>query len=265
VSVLNDYYVAQSFNVTVRVDSTVIRTLAITNLRGYVVTNFTFTWDTYDIQAGNHIMSAQASIVLGEINTTNNIYVYGVHFTRISLVHDVSVYLVESSKYVVGQGFFGFIDVSVLNQGFATDAFNVTVYANETIACAPVSVILTSGNSTMVTFVWNTTGLAKGKYTLSAYVAPVPDETDTLDNTCTGGTVTIAMIGDLTGPTPGVPDGKVDIRDLALAAKAYGSYPGDPKWNPNADLTGATTGLPDNKVDIRDLAVAAKNYGKVDP
>jgi hypothetical protein len=117
----------------------------------------------------------------------------------------------------------------------------------------------------MVTFVWNTTGLAKGKYTLSAYVAPVPDETDMLDNTCTGGTVTIAMIGDLTGPTPGVPDGKVDIRDLALAAKAYGSHSGDPKWNPNADLTGATTGLPDNKVDIRDLAVAAKNYGKVDP
>ena len=265
VVVLNDYYVAQSFNVTVKVDSTVIKTLAITNLRGYVETNLTFTWDTYDIQAGNHIMSAQASIVPDEINTTNNICVYGVHVTRISLVHDISVYHVESSKHVVGQGFLGLIDVSVLNQGFATDAFNVTVYINGTIACAPVRVILKSGDSTTITFPWNTTGLTKSKYTLSAYAAPVPDETDTLDNTCTGGIVTIAMIGDLTGPTAGVPDGKVDIRDLALAAKAYGSYLGDPRWNPDADLTGTTMGLPDNKVDIRDLAVIAKNYGKVDP
>jgi hypothetical protein len=51
-------------------------------------------------------------------------------------------------------------------------------------------------------------------------------------------------------------DGKVDILDIATIAKAYGSYPGHPKWNPNVDLDG------NNKIDIIDIAKAAKNYGK---
>jgi hypothetical protein len=59
----------------------------------------------------------------------------------------------------------------------------------------------------------------------------------------------VVLIGDLNG------DGKVDIRDIAITAKAYGSSPGMPNWNPIADLNG------DGKVDIRDIAIVAKNYG----
>lgn len=51
-------------------------------------------------------------------------------------------------------------------------------------------------------------------------------------------------------------DLKVDIKDLAIAAEAFGSYPGHPKWNPVADLN------QDDKVDIRDLVAIAKSYGK---
>lgn len=58
------------------------------------------------------------------------------------------------------------------------------------------------------------------------------------------------LIGDLNG------DGKVDIKDLAIAAKAYGSSPGMPNWNPIADMNG------DLKVDIKDLATIAKHYGE---
>jgi hypothetical protein len=59
-----------------------------------------------------------------------------------------------------------------------------------------------------------------------------------------------ALVGDLTY------DGKVDIRDLAIAAKAFGSYPGHPRWNPIVDINA------DGTVDIRDMATIAKNYGK---
>jgi hypothetical protein len=59
-----------------------------------------------------------------------------------------------------------------------------------------------------------------------------------------------SLIGDLNG------DGKVDIKDLAIAAKAYGSSPGMPNWNPIADMNG------DLKVDIKDLAIIAKHYGE---
>jgi hypothetical protein len=71
--------------------------------------------------------------------------------------------------------------------------------------------------------------------------------------------------GDITGPD-GVPDGKVDLRDVFKVAKAfvsYGSdflYPGSPphpKWDEKCDLNG------DNMVDIKDLFVIWKLYGRV--
>jgi hypothetical protein len=52
-------------------------------------------------------------------------------------------------------------------------------------------------------------------------------------------------------------NGKVDILDIATAAKAYGSYPGHPRWNPKADLDG------NNKIDIIDIAKVARDYGKI--
>jgi len=51
------------------------------------------------------------------------------------------------------------------------------------------------------------------------------------------------------------PDCKVDIRDIAAAAAAFGSYPGAENWNSVADLT------KDYKVDIRDIAAIAAQYG----
>ena len=51
-------------------------------------------------------------------------------------------------------------------------------------------------------------------------------------------------------------DGIVDMRDISIAARAFGSYPGHPRWNPIADIN------KDNKVDMRDLATVARNFGK---
>ena len=50
-------------------------------------------------------------------------------------------------------------------------------------------------------------------------------------------------------------DGKVDVRDMAIVAAAYGSDPTLPKWNPVADINH------DGKVDTYDLALVAKDYG----
>lgn len=63
-------------------------------------------------------------------------------------------------------------------------------------------------------------------------------------------TFRVIILGDLDG------DGKCDIKDIAIVAKAFGSRPGQPKWNPHADL------YPDLKIDIMDIATAAKDYGK---
>jgi len=63
--------------------------------------------------------------------------------------------------------------------------------------------------------------------------------------------VMVKIPGDING------DGKVDIKDIAIVAAAFGSYPGHAKWNSSADLNY------DEKIDIRDIAIAATNFGRV--
>ena len=54
----------------------------------------------------------------------------------------------------------------------------------------------------------------------------------------------------------------VDMKDIALAAKAFGTSPGDPKWNAHADITGPVPLVPDGTIDMRDISMVAKNFGK---
>ena len=51
-------------------------------------------------------------------------------------------------------------------------------------------------------------------------------------------------------------DGVVDIRDIAIISKAYGSSPGTDEWDAHADLN------EDAVVDIKDISIANANYGK---
>jgi len=51
-------------------------------------------------------------------------------------------------------------------------------------------------------------------------------------------------------------DGIVDMRDIAIVGKAFGSSPGQPTWNPAADLN------VDGKVDMRDIGLVAKHFGE---
>jgi hypothetical protein len=54
-------------------------------------------------------------------------------------------------------------------------------------------------------------------------------------------------------------DGKVDLNDLALVARAYGTSPGDSKWNAFADEN------ENGKIDLCDLVDICMNYGKKYP
>jgi len=99
--------------------------------------------------------------------------------------HEVAITDVVLSKTVVGRGHSLLINATVKNQGKYTENFNVTVYANATVIDALVNITLSSRNSTTITFTWNTAGFAKGNYTITAYATPVPNETDTTDNTRT--------------------------------------------------------------------------------
>jgi len=167
---------------------------------------------------------------------------------------DIAVTNATLSKTVVGQGYSMNITVIVYNQGELTETFNVTVYCNETAITLPneenyTTVTLASGESTTITFTWNTTGFAYGNYNISANAEPVPGETDTTDNTLADGWVLVTIPGDVNG------DFKCEGKDIAIIAKAYGSLIGQPAYVPNADIND------DGKIDGKDIAVAAKYYG----
>ncbi|MGB9778164.1 MAG: dockerin type I domain-containing protein, partial [Candidatus Bathyarchaeales archaeon] len=114
-------------------------------------------------------------------------------------------------------------------------------------------ITLTNGTSTTLTFTWNTSGFAKGNYTIWAYAWPVPGETDTADNNYINGIVTVTIPGDING------DFKCEGKDNALVAKAYDTQPGNQRWIANADINN------DNRVEGKDVAIIAKYYGTQDP
>lgn len=56
-------------------------------------------------------------------------------------------------------------------------------------------------------------------------------------------------------------DGKVtDMKDIAIVAKAFGSTPGSPNWNPIADITGPVNLVPDGRIDMRDISLVARHF-----
>jgi ABC-type transport system substrate-binding protein len=70
----------------------------------------------------------------------------------------------------------------------------------------------------------------------------------------------VTLPQDISGGTMGnppfpVPDIKVDGKDIAHAAKAFGTKPGDERWSVIADITG------DYKIDGKDIAGIAKYFG----
>jgi hypothetical protein len=164
-----------------------------------------------------------------------------------SLIHQITLEGLESSRTIIGEGYGSSVTVMVANYGNYTESFNVAVYANTTLVQTKTTT-LTSGEFTTLTFIWGTTGWAKGIYTLSAYATPIPGETDTLDNNWTGGIVTVTIVADING------DRRVDVLDLFELGKNYGlSHPS--LENPNCDIND------DNTVDRDDLHELSVNFG----
>jgi outer membrane protein assembly factor BamB len=196
------------------------------------------------------------------VNVTDNV---GAHATSNSATvtvkfHNLAVTKV-TCKSVVGQGYNLSVTVALANPGSYEETFNLTVCVG--IFVTSENVTLPSENSTDITFILNTAGYPYGNYTVSAYAWPVPSETDTADNNCTGGWTYVSIIGDLTGGTPNlldfVPDGKVDMKDIGVVARFFGQNV--PPAPANCDMTGPTQGVSDGKIDMRDIGLAARHFG----
>jgi len=166
-------------------------------------------------------------------------------------IHDVAIVSVAASATEVYEGQMVNITVIAKNEGNVTETFDVTIYYDASAIGIQTVIDLTAGANVTLTFSWDTTGVTPRiiSYTIKAVATPVPGEIDTVDNTYIDGNVKIKMMGDING------DGIVDIFDVVIAAEAFGSCPGHPKWNPITDLNN------DGIIDIFDLVIIAVNFG----
>jgi len=167
----------------------------------------------------------------------------------VSYPHDVAVLDIEPSRILVGQSHSLSINVTLENQGVNNETFNVKVFANTT-ALQSRNLTSESGQFSISTFTWNTTGFAYGNYTISVCVEPIPGEVDIADNNLTGGWVLVSIPGDINF------DRKVDLKDVFAVGKAFGAALGDSRYNQNLDING------DGKIDLKDYFTACKNFGK---
>ena len=176
-------------------------------------------------------------------------------------IHDIAVTNVTTSKTVVGAGYNVTIQLWIKNKGAFTETFNVTIGIIRVVydvLAGFLNVSLPSQGTVIINCTWNTTNWPLGNYTIDTYASPVQDEMATSDNSLIDGIVTVSIIGDITGPY-GVPDSKVDIRDVAAAARLFGVQYPDPNYNPNYDMNG------DGKINIIDISTVAKHFGEKVP
>jgi parallel beta-helix repeat protein len=166
--------------------------------------------------------------------------------------HDIGIVAVYTSEHATGHIHL-WISAEVINYGEQAETFNVSVKAN-LATIQTQTVILTSRNSTTVTFVWNTTGVAVGNYTIAALTYIVQGETDTTDNNLTlAELVFVAAPGDITG-AEGHSDGVVDMQDIMDILETFNTRLGSPLWNPVLDVND------DGITNMRDGFLAILNY-----
>jgi len=215
---------------------------------------------------GIYNVTALATSVEGENNTVNNAVSKKVR------VGYADIALVEVSKNfsIAYVGCAINITVVAKNLGNFTETFSVTVYANSTVADVKTVANLAPYTQTILFFHWNTSGMAKGNYTLNAFAEPVLGETDLINNNCAGGCVLLTKVGDLGGEIPPqffLFDGKVDGKDLSLFLQCYkGLAPSEVMYL--ADLGGS---MPpkfyncDGIVDGKDLSLFLLCYKGLGP
>lgn len=134
---------------------------------------------------GSYRIKVYANDTSGNVGSSKEIYL------TILIVHDVAIIDLKCSSKEVCVGQVLNITVTVLNEGTMTETFNVFTYANSTAIEALTVTNLSRNNQENLVFVWNTTNVEQGNYTIKAVASTVARETDTADNTYIDGDVKI--------------------------------------------------------------------------
>ncbi len=242
----------ETFTVTAYYDSNIIGTKIVGPLNPKASTTFNITWSTTGVPPGTYTISANASIVLGEIDTADNSFTDGTVTVQAVGVHDVAVIQVIRCipKELLYPGNATMLDVhantwtvcinvTVKNMGTFTESFNVKAYYDGTVIGTKAVASLAPGASIRVDFKWTPSmalvhfdSVAK-KYT-SIYTikaeAVLAGDANPGDNVKVDGKVRVAITADVNI------DGTISGGDLVGIGGHWGETPGYPGYYAMADV-----------------------------
>lgn len=222
VTVRNNGNATESTNVSTYYNSFLIQEKGILGLAPAAEQTLIFEWNTTSVPEGLYRISAIAYPVEGEINTADNTYYDGLVKIKLRLpqiTHDVAITTLSASPNVTEAGAPVTITTIVKNLGNLPESFDVTLFYDN----FPITVLhvdfLAPSTEQKLTFIWNTSDVMGGNYTIKAYIPPVPDEQIITNNWCTDGTVWIKA--------PQLPVKRHDVAIIAVNASRYQAYIGD--------------------------------------
>jgi len=173
------------------------------------------------------------------------------------LRHDVAVTSVTPYGNWTYQGWTMNVNVTTTNLGDFTENETLNLSYYNTVGGGTIgtkTVVLAPNQTQTVVFTWDATGAetSYSGYTITAVadISPLVDSNSTNNVLGSSFEVKVRIPGDING------DGKVDLKDAYIVAKAFGECEGRPRWNPLADLN------EDGKADLKDYYIVSKNYGK---
>jgi hypothetical protein len=163
----------------------------------------------------------------------------------------VTVLSVTPEATLAYQGYTRDIEVRVKNEGDLTETFNVTLYYGSYRIGDPQKVTdLAPGNTQILTWTWDTTGIPYGVYAISAVADQVPHETYTGNNVGSGGNIKMTIPGDADG------NQIITISDMGEISDHWSSPPGVKPYEAYADI--------DNSgfVTITDMGICSDHWGQ---
>lgn len=177
---------------------------------------------------------------------------FDIYYKKTLADYDVAVKTVTCDSPLAYKGYNRQFQVKVKNEGLLSASFSVTAYYNSTLIGTQSVTSLASNAETVLTFVWNTTVAAFGRYVLSATASGLVGEEDLTDNSLNGPVVLLTIAGDVNG------DRSVNVVDGAAVSAHW--YPGPPVgplgYGAVCDVNG------DGKVDIIDSSIVSARWGQ---
>jgi hypothetical protein len=180
-----------------------------------------------------------------------------------SEVHDVAITSVAPWPNLTLPSYLR-VNVTVENQGNVSETFNVTVHADNLTVTSATVIEMAPGSNETLKLACDLFPFREVIFPRSLWTPPMPmivnvtvwaeatvtvGEANTTNNVLVGGQVSLIWWWtDLNG------DGRINIIDIAIMAKKFGSIGG---WHPCWDFDG------DERISILDMVYVAKDYRKV--